>query len=115
MPVDAGDTGCRAGRYCPRGASGTGAAAKVDDRNWHGSGCMQRVDDFSHGDEVERSVIKGECGSLPRSIERAMDVLAPAALAPFDIRRRERAQRAGDLLNTKIGCVAAFGRYQPCI
>jgi hypothetical protein len=44
-----------------------------------------------------------------------MDVLAPAALATFDIRRRERAQRSGDLLNTKIGCVAAFGRYQPCI
>jgi hypothetical protein len=44
-----------------------------------------------------------------------MDVLASAALAALDIGRRQRTQRTGDLLNAKIGRVAALSRRQPCI
>jgi hypothetical protein len=43
------------------------------------------VDDFSHRDEMEPGAIRANYPLLARGVRRAVDVLAPTALAPFDV------------------------------
>ena len=115
MSIDSDHSGRRSCGNCPCRAGGAGAASQVDDRSWRRLGCAQRMNRFSDGDEVERSVVEREGCTLSGGIQRTMNAPAAPAFASFDIRRRQCAQRSRDLRNAEIGKISTFRCHQPGI
>ena len=88
-----------------RRAGDAGAAAQIDDRAAARSDA-ELLDDVLDEQEVERTVIEGECGALAGAVERL--VIGERRLAPLDIGRRQRPQRARHFAETQIGEMPLF-------
>jgi hypothetical protein len=61
---------------------------------------------------MERTVVERERRALAVAFERL--VLGERGFTPLDIRRRQRAERAGDFAESKIRELTLLERFQEC-
>ena len=109
MHVDAEDPQRRVSARGDGRAADAGAAAKVDNGAW-GEGDAECRYDVIDEQEVQRPVIEGKRRALAGPVERLVG--SQRGVTPFDVRRRQRAQRASHLAETKVGEVPLFERVR---
>ena len=109
----------RPSRSCPRPRRSPAAAARAPRRRprcrcrsrGRGSAAArlerERAHDLAHQQEVQRPVVERERRALAAALERLAE---RDPLAPLDVERRERLERAADLGEAELGEVARLER-----
>jgi hypothetical protein len=108
VSIDPDDARRTSARHGPCRAGRSGPASEIDNRFW--CACPQRRNHVMDDEEMQRRIEQGEGRALAGGIESGP---ARERVTAFDVRRRQRTQRARDLRETQVGHVPRFERRQP--